>query len=58
MNFSWNKVLAHIVALDDVQIAPNRMKDKDRSLIKERFAVNWNQLLKIWLFLTISESAA
>ncbi|BET02952.1 exocyst complex component [Nesidiocoris tenuis] len=35
---SWNKVLAHIVALDDVQIAPNRMKDKDRSLIKERFA--------------------
>ncbi|KAF6203241.1 hypothetical protein GE061_003659 [Apolygus lucorum] len=35
---SWNKALNYITQLDDVQIAPTRMKDKDRSVIKERFA--------------------
>lgn len=34
----WNKVLSHISNLDDIPIAPGKMKDKDRNAIKEKFA--------------------
>ncbi|XP_014248415.1 exocyst complex component 7 [Cimex lectularius] len=35
---SWNKVLSYIVPIDDGVITSGRMKDKDRGIIKERFA--------------------
>ncbi|KAK9502985.1 hypothetical protein O3M35_011654 [Rhynocoris fuscipes] len=36
---SWNKVLSYITPLDDVTIlTPGKIKDKDRTTIKERFS--------------------
>lgn len=38
--FSWTKVVAHITNTEDIVTMPGRMKDKDRSAIKERFLVS------------------
>lgn len=37
--FSWNKLLAHTELLDDIDT--NKLRDKDRQLIKDKFAVRY-----------------
>jgi len=47
--FSWGKVLSHIYSMEDTgPYQAGKMKDKDRAVIKEKFAVS----ICVQLFIT------